>query len=69
MPEHECTDNSTPPELWRIRKKGKDKKRKNRDDKVLAAEMGKALPRRQGKPDDLPFNFVLPSTPSQTVYK
>jgi hypothetical protein len=51
------------------KKKGKDKKLKNRDTDVLAAEKGKALPRHQGKPDDLPFNFVLPSTPSRTVYK
>ena len=36
------------------KKKGKDQKRKNGDTEVLAAKKGKALPRRQGKPDDLP---------------
>ena len=36
------------------KKKGKDKKRKNGDAEVLAAEKGKALPRCQGKPNELP---------------
>jgi hypothetical protein len=36
------------------KKKGKEKKRKNEDAEILAAETGKAPPRWQGKPDDLP---------------
>ena len=37
------------------KKKNKDKKRKTREAEVLAATKGKAPPRRQGKPDDLPI--------------
>jgi len=37
------------------KKKNKDKKRKTGEAEVLAAAKGKAPPRRQGKPEDLPI--------------
>ena len=38
-----------------VKKKVKDKKRKNGDTDILATKKGKAPPQRQGKPDDLPI--------------